>query len=291
MMNIVGEPRRLGVAGPEARLCFETELQELGSAPRRRLLMLDGKPAFELSPWCGTCQFLFQRLEGASETLSLAGMQERLVGQVSDLDDGTLVAFGSLLPEGNYLPLLLRVEPRLVTPGQEGDYFSNEQVATWGPDQFWGLPEHPRTPYYRTFETVIDDTAHLYEFAVPMVPPLWNNRERVAEYAEWMAQGMVPTAVAVSTLDRCQPAISLQSTDEYEHWGLTHFLLDGHHKLEAAASAGRAVQLLSLLALDESLSGPDDHRRLGALRSRPNRSREAVQGVRRPMSTGASAGR
>ncbi|MFJ8189811.1 hypothetical protein ACIQ8D_08560 [Streptomyces sp. NPDC096094] len=274
-MNIVGEPLRLGVPGPEARLRFETELQELGSAPRRRLLTLDGKPAFELSLWCGTCQFLFQRLEGASETLSLAGMQERLAGQVSDLDDGILAAFGSLLPEGNYLPLSLRVEPRLVIPGQEGDYFSNEQVATWGPDQFWGLPEHPRTPYYRTFETVVDDTAHLYEFAVPMVPPLWNNRERVAEYVECMREGVVPTAVAVSTLDRCQPAVSLQSTDEYEHWGLTHFLLDGHHKLEAAASAGRPVQLLSLLALDESLSGPEDHRRVRALRSQPSRSREA----------------
>lgn len=104
---------------------------------------------------------------------------------------------------------------------------------------------------------------------------LWNDRERVAEYGERMAQGTVPTAVAVSTLDRCQPAVSLQSTDEYEHWGLTHFLLNGHHKLEAAASAGRPVQLLSLLAMDESLSGPDDHHRLGALRSQPSLSRGA----------------
>ncbi|MDT9695607.1 hypothetical protein [Streptomyces sp. P17] len=97
----------------------------------------------------------------------------------------------------------------------------------------------------------------------------------MAEYGERMAQGTVPTAVAVSTLDRCQPAVSLQSTDEYEHWGLTHFLLNGHHKLEAAASAGRPVQLLSLLAMDESLSGPDDHHRLGALRSQPSLSRGA----------------
>lgn len=88
----------------------------------------------------------------------------------------------------------------------------------------------------------------------------------------------MPTAVAVSTLDLCQPALSPHATDEYEHWGLTHFLLDGHHKLEAAASAGGTVQLLSLLALDESLSSPDDHRRLGALRSQSSLSR----GVRPP---------
>ncbi|WP_351234810.1 hypothetical protein [Streptomyces sp. NPDC002133] len=274
-MNIVGEPRRFGVPGPEARLRFETELQERGSAPRRRLLVLDGKPAFELSPWCGTCQFLFQRLEGANQTLSLEGMQERLAGRVSDLDDGILDAFGSLLPEGDYLPLLLRVEPRLVIPGQEGDYFSGEQVATWGLEQFWGLPEHPRTPYYRTFETVVDDTAHFYEFVVPMVPPSWNERGRVEEYVERMGRGSVPTAAAVSTLDLCQPAVSIQSSDEYEHWGLTHFLLDGHHKLEAAASAGRPVQLLSLLALGESLAGPGDHERLATLRAQPSLSRGA----------------
>ncbi|MEU9731572.1 hypothetical protein [Streptomyces sp. NPDC048002] len=139
------------------------------------------------------------------------------------MDDDVLDAFGSLLPEGDYLPLLLRVEPRLVVPGQEGDYFSSEQVATWGIDHFWGLPEHPRTPYYRTFETAVDDSAHLYEFVVPMVPPSWNERERVEEYAEQLARGAMPTAVAVSTLDLCRPAVSTESTDEYEHWGLTHF--------------------------------------------------------------------
>ncbi|MFG2284762.1 hypothetical protein ACGFOU_01560 [Streptomyces sp. NPDC048595] len=268
-MNMVGEPRRLGAPGTEARLRFETETRQSGSGPGRRLLVLDGKPAFQLSPWCGTCQFLFQRLEGANQTLSLEEMQERLAGRLSALDDGVLDAFGSLLPEGDYLPLLLRVEPRLVTPGQEGDYFSDEQVAAWGVDAFWGLPEHPRTPYYRTFETVVDDDAHFYEFVVPMVPPSWNAPERVAEYAERMGRGSVPTAVAVSTLDLCRPALDLRSTDYHGHWGLTHFLLDGHHKLQAAASAGRPVQLLSLLAVGESLAAPDDHRRLAALRSQP----------------------
>lgn len=274
VMTMVGEPRRLGVPGPDARLRFEAELQEGGSAPRRRLLVLDGKPAFELSLWCGTCQFLFQRLEGANGTLSLEAMRERLADPLSALDDSVLDAFGSLLPEGDYLPLLLRVEPRLIMPGKDGDYFSEEQLATWGPDQFWGLPEHPRTPYYRTFETVVDDNAHLYEFVVPMVPPSWNERGRVSEYVERMGQGSVPTAVAVSTLDLCQPAVSsIESTDAYEHWGLTHFLLDGHHKLEAAASAGHPVHLLSLLALRESLSGPEAQQRLAALRFQPSQSR------------------
>ncbi|MER5689000.1 hypothetical protein [Streptomyces sp. NPDC002205] len=267
MVIKLGEPRRLGASAPEARLRFEAERRETGGGPGRRLLLVDGEPAFELSFWCGTCPFLFRRLETARQTLSLDSVQERLTGTLADPGDGGVIeAFGALLPEGEYLPVLLRVEPRLVVPGQEGDYFSGEQVATWGLDQFWGLPEYPYTPYYRTFETTVDASAHLYEFVVPMVPPTWNASERVEEYVELMGRGTVPTAVAVSTLDVCEPATGVQ-TDHYQHWGLTHFLLDGHHKLEAAATAGRPVQLLSLLALSEGLAESADCARLPALRT------------------------
>ncbi|RFC70344.1 hypothetical protein DXZ75_23610 [Streptomyces sp. AcE210] len=55
------------------------------------------------------------------------------------------------------------------------------------------------------------------------------------------------------------------------------FLLDGHHKLEAAASAGRPVQLLSLLALGDCLAEAGDKDRLAALRSQPS----SIRGARR----------
>ncbi|MER7720048.1 hypothetical protein ABTX99_24435 [Streptomyces flaveolus] len=273
MMITAGAPRSLGLPDPEARLRFGTERQETGGGPRRRLLMVDDEPAFELSFYCGTCPFLFRRLETAREKLSLENVQERLTGALDDPDDGGVIdAFGALLPQGEYRPLLLSVEPRLVIPGQEGDYFSGEQVTTWGIDQFWGLPQYPHTPYYRTFETAVGSDAHLYEFVVPMVPPTWNERERVEEYVELMERGTVPTAVAISTLDVCEPATGMPA-DHYQHWGLTHFLLDGHHKLEAAATAGRPVRILSLLAVGESLAEAEDCARLPDLRARPRSAR------------------
>ncbi|MFF4421542.1 hypothetical protein ACFY04_12270 [Streptomyces sp. NPDC001549] len=61
-----------------------------------------------------------------------------------------------------------------------------------------------------------------------------------------MGRGTVPTAVAISTLDVCEPAIGMP-IDQYRHWGLTHFLLDGHHKLEAAATASRPLRLRPVL--------------------------------------------
>lgn len=263
VLMAAGEVRRLG--GPAPRLAF-------GDGPRR-LLLLDEQPAFELSHGCGTCQFLFQRLEGANDSLSLDALQARLTAGLDDLDEEVMTTFGALLQQGAFLPLLLSVRPQLVVPGQLGDYYSEEQVSTWGLSSFWGLPEYPATAYYRTFETAVDRSAHLFEFVVPMLPPAWNDAATVAGHAQRLAGSDRPTAVAVSTLDVCQPAMAPPGSDPFAHWGLTHFLLDGHHKVQAAAETGRPLRLLSLLSVDGSLASPEQVGSVPRLRQQPARPR------------------
>lgn len=266
------EPRRLGVASERARLHFDS--RDAGPQNGARHLHLAGSPAFELSFWCGTCPLLFERKEGANQTLS-ADLQPLtdLEVPLDSVDDRLVETFSRLLPHGEYLPLLLDVSPELVAPGEERDYFTHEQVATWGVDSFWELPENPRSYYYRTYETRVASDEHLYEFVVPMVPPGWNSRDRVQYYGERIREGLSPTAVALSTVDVCQPADAVERTDYYAHWGLTHFLLDGHHKMEAAARAGATIRLLALVSFDGSLAGADDIVRLPELLGRPRSSR------------------
>ena len=243
-----------------------------GSWAGRRSLQLDDKPAFELSYWCGTCQFLFRRLEGSNATVSVAELEAALNDGLDHIEDDVLVTFAGLLGRGTYIPLLLEISPRLQLPGQDGDYFAQEQVQTWGLESFWGLPAYPRTPYYRTFETSVGADAHLYEFVAPMVPPSWNDTATVTRHAEDLARSSRPTAVAVATLDVCAPAED-HGQDYYDHWGLTHFLLDGHHKMQAAAQTGRPLRLLSLLSVEASLADPDEVARIITLRSQAGSSR------------------
>ncbi|MGW9415828.1 hypothetical protein [Arthrobacter cupressi] len=238
----------------------------------RRLMWEGPDPAFELSFWCGTCPLLFKRLEGATERLSLPEMQQSLNSGLENIDDGVLEAFCTMLPGGSYVPMLLRLQPQLVFPGRAGDYFSEEQVDTWGVSGFWGLPEYPQTPYYRTWQAPVDSSAHAFEFVVPMVPPAWNEPDRVKEYARKLSNSSTPTAVAVSILDVCQPAVD-RGTDYCAHWGLTHFLLDGHHKMQAAAESQRPLQLLSLLSVDASLARGPDIERMIEVRARPQARR------------------
>ena len=62
--------------------------------------------------------------------------------------------------------------------------------------------------------------------------------------------------MAYSLLDVVQPAMD-QGENHDQHWVLTHFLLDGHHEMEAAARAHRSVSLLSIVDERVSLARAD----------------------------------
>src|SRR4051795_13520607 len=96
-----GPVRTLG--GAPARLTFGEGPKAAGAWAGRRLLFLDDQPAFELSLWCGTCAFLFERLKGATETMSMAGVQQRLIDGLDSLDEDVIDEFQTLLPVAAYL--------------------------------------------------------------------------------------------------------------------------------------------------------------------------------------------
>ncbi|MEO3936396.1 hypothetical protein V3N99_06515 [Dermatophilaceae bacterium Soc4.6] len=244
----------LGVQDELALVAVPTPKPPPGTAFPPRRLTLRGVPVFELALWCGTCPAIFQRLS-EPENAELGLVNARLNTGLHDIDDEVLRVYGQALPASRYTAILLEVVPELVTPGDPSDYFSHEQVATWGVDPVLGVPESPGSLYYRTFETPMGNQAHLYEFVVPMVPPAWNESGRLAAYGA--SGATLPTAVAYSLLDVVQPAME-EGDDYYEHWVLSHFLLDGHHKIEAASAAGRPVRLLSLIDERISIGSPED---------------------------------
>jgi hypothetical protein len=259
----------LGVREKRATVVVPTPKPPPGTAFPPRRLTLRGVSVFELNLWCGTCPALFRKL-AEPEAADLGLANELLNEGLEGIHDEVLRVYGKVLPKSEFTVLLLDFTPQLVEPGSPSDYFSHEQVATWGVDPVVGFPEDPDTPYYRTFEAPVGKDRHLYEFVVPMVPPVWNNSERVAEY---LAAGSEPaTAVAYSLLDVLQPAMN-EGEDYYEHWVLSHFLLDGHHKIEAAARARRPARLLSLVDERISIAAPEDLTSMVEARSRTRQAR------------------
>lgn len=242
----------LGVPEDQAVVRVPTPQAPPGAAFPPRRLTLRGQEIFDLALWCGTCPAVFTKL-GEPPHADLDVVHGRLNVGLQAIDDEVLRAYSRVLPAAEYTVLLLEVRPRLVSPGDRSDYFAREQVATWGINAVDGV-EDPGTPYYRTFETSLGSGQHLLEFVVPMVPPTWNSQERVDDYLR--SDDESGTAVAYSLLDVVQPAMD-QGEDHDQHWVLTHFLLDGHHKMEAAARANRPIRLLSIVDERASLAGAE----------------------------------
>jgi hypothetical protein len=233
-----------------------------------RHLTLQGKAAYELSFSCGTCSFLFERLEGANSTVSVLEIDATLRDGIKSIDSQLLTLIAPILPQGNYVVNLLELTPELVAPLSSQDYFSHEQVSLWGLDPFWGLPHYPKTEYYRSHTENIGDNKALFEFVIPMTPKTWLKQETSEMFTRHIADGAKPTDLAIAVLDVKQPADWEGDPAINEHLCYAHFLLDGHHKMFAAHQLQKPIMLLSFLSVNECIAQTEQIERVQDLFSR-----------------------
>jgi hypothetical protein len=226
-----------------------------------RYISIEGKKAYHIGNICGTCSFFFERLEGANG--SNQGISPKEISMlfqkgITKLEDELLSKVSLILPSGEYKVLLNEVTPVIVELGTEIDYFSNEQIEVWGIDPFWGLPHYPRVEYYRGLTKEISNTSKLFEFIVPTFPVGWLEEETIDMYKSLVSNEIKPTALCLSVLDVKEPADYQEGTNHTQHWCLTHYIIDGHHKVFSAASENKPITILSFIASNESIADEND---------------------------------
>lgn len=127
--------KELRVSSSESRISFPT--QGGGAWPVwDRYLAVDGKRAYHLGNICQTCQFLFQRLEGANTSVQIEGTAEALKVGVGALRELIVEQVEAGLPEGDYIVTLADVKLEQTRPGEQNDYFVKEQIALMGQTRF-----------------------------------------------------------------------------------------------------------------------------------------------------------
>lgn len=221
-----------------------------------RYLTVDGEKAYHLGNVCGTCSFLFERMAGANAGVEVGELIALLAEGVSSLSPALIDTLAQLMPKAEYRVALLRIVPQQVHLGGAADYFAVEQVENeGGVDPFWGVPHNPKVPYYRvkarsSVEVVVGGLG--FDFVVPMFPETFLDGERISHYETLIRSGLTPTAVSVSLLDVKGPAMT-----GADHWCMAHYLLDGHHKMAAAARVGQEIALIAFVAVDRGRSSPD----------------------------------
>ena len=215
-----------------------------------RDLLLDGKTAYKLPVGCNTCPFFFEREDGANSKVEVDSLVGELYKGVRSLDNDLVVGLSSALPHDTYFALLAEFVPNSVEPWAKEDYFLCESRDLFGIESFTDLPIFTRTKYHRLLSSCIGDTG-LFEFLVPMMPSNWLDAARIAHYRELIAAGKKPTCFCISLLDWRSPAATWGASEHPKfntHACLAHFVLDGHHKLEAATQLSMPISMVSFLA-------------------------------------------
>jgi hypothetical protein len=228
-------------------------------------LTIAGARVFEYGCPCGTCGIVFRKIGSVAHRLSDA-QAVHLLGNLDEIPPhDALRSLARVLQPGLYCPSIVAGPVTFVEPGTSNDYFATDVVRLFGkepPD--YAEPSGPRTSYYRLgMDRQLDRTgrtsgphkALVTAVVMPLHAPAQLNRERIEYWKRHHQAGLHLTAFAVSVLDNQQPAMSpADSTYPYEEqFLLTLCLLDGHHRIQAAAELGAPVRILSLLAMDFSL--------------------------------------
>jgi hypothetical protein len=175
-----------------------------------------------------------------------------------------------VLEPGSYYPTVVQGTVRAIIPGAPDDYFSTDVVRLFGLDPpDYKEPAGSRTSYYRLgADCELKRTGRVEEqykalvtaIVMPLHEPSQLNRQRIEFWKRQQIAGANLTAFAVSVLDDQQPAMS-RADDTYpyvEQFLFTICLLDGHHRIQAAAELGVPVRILSLLARDFSIAQNTD---------------------------------
>jgi hypothetical protein len=252
-------------------------------AEANRYLTVRGQRVYSMWVGCDSCSVLFER--EPTPGLTRADVADRLRHGSDSSDAGLLGAIASLLPSGDYAVANVSVRPVMTVPGDPNDYFNRDSIDLFADDAgsinttYWraGSTQLPRDaglePKRRAGLHALKSASLAHEWEhpivnatgfpathklffhllIPMEPPNELDPKRVAEYRRAADAGEQSTALGVSVLDIRAPANWHGDAAEYpEHWVLATWVLDGHHKIQAAAESGTAVRLLTFISRAES---------------------------------------
>jgi hypothetical protein len=225
-------------------------------------ITIAGERAINIVNACGTCGFLFEKLADPKTHLDDESAVELLGSLEAVPDDATLARLAAILPAGEYLPLIVEAIPRWVRRKGEGDYLVEDFVKLFGleaPD-YVDVPD-PRVSYYRLGEPIRHCVRAygrkfdglLFQFLVPLQEADRLNRNRI-EHWKNVATRRPLTAFAFSAFDIHGPAIYGGDPDyRFEtHLALKCVLLDGHHRVQAAAELQAPVRVLAMISRSAS---------------------------------------
>ncbi|GGR81985.1 hypothetical protein [Deinococcus sedimenti] len=232
-------------------------------------LRVQGRVAALIGMGSGTLPALFHALTLTRRPAlpAVDDLQDALAFGLWALDGATVTRLASLLPPGWYVASLVTTRPSVVVPGGPLDYMTHERERYWPGDLQEGswpgvdVPTAPPALSYRApgwqepgMITYTDGRQVPGEEAgVSVLLPTQAEKSldarRVAFYREQFRAGARPTAVCVQVIEERDSNSQVEGTLLSNLTLAVNVIVDGHHKVRAAALEGAALTVLTFTAL------------------------------------------
>lgn len=227
-----------------------------------RFITYNNQQLFHIGNVCGTCNFFFHRLDiEINQKLASTLLIQKLNEGITKLDKVIIEQYSVLFPNDDYEVLLFEFKPKQVFPSDKDDYFTNDLFNTWEKEDNEDDVEEgyvnlnkANIEYYRGQDKPIKEEDKIYEFFIPIFKNSQLDEKRIKYYEDLIEAGQKPTVLALSFLDvKCPcfyPVINGLEVkpDFFRHWCFANYLIDGHHKIQAAHRKQKSITILTFLA-------------------------------------------
>jgi len=229
----------IDVKNPDSKISFCAPRDKSGpwkGYSWSREMFLDGKKMFEYGPNCETCEFYMKQVGNTVSSVTIDSVRDRLNSDVTELSDDLVFPLSTIPPAGTYGVVLREVMPVF---DAQPDFYAAEDTVPY--------LVNSKEISKAVNESGMDGEGYKYgritakEYILPMRKNSGLDGKRISHY-ENMPPGNSPCAVSLSFLE-------MHGRGDYDIFML-HFLLDGHHKIEAAANMKKPVKLLSFISCE-----------------------------------------
>lgn len=243
------------------RIRIDFDKPEPGATwPRwNRSLLVGDRQVVEVGSTCGTCESLLRFVDWPGEDIPSAALSlEDRAGKL-DLSE-TVAAWTPLLCElrsGSYIAAELSFPIERIDSRKRLDSWFNRRRALRidedEPDASPAMDEGDNAcPTMTHYQGLRAGEPPLYPVVLPLADPAALVRPTVDEYVRRLAEGDRPPVVAFAWVDDRE----VQSL--WRERFLFLAVLNGHHRLEAYATAGVPARLVAFARVDDSWGPPED---------------------------------
>jgi len=194
---------------------------------RQRYLTINGEEIANTGIDCETCLFLV-KVSGAKK-INPTFLSNKLNDGLTELTNEFVAKLSCIIPNGQYIVALLKVYPRLKRQADGSEY-------------------------YKIGSRLVGRGKKIEEYVVPFQPSESLDQTVIHEYMKKTEIKEAPTALCVSFLDIKFPLFDINFDEIWLH---SYYLLDGHHKILAAAKARKPITMITFISIDESFASKD----------------------------------